>query len=159
MPLNIDFQQVLLHMLNSLVLFSVLYFVLYKPVKDFMAKREQHYREMDDAAKAKVADSEKLYADYRAKYDALSGDIAADRSRMMEEAEADRARTIDQAKKDAEQILDKARQQADMEKNRILAAVSDDARDIIADAARNILTCDPSQVYDEFLAAAKEQKL
>lgn len=37
-PLNIDWQQILLHLLNFMILFGILYFFLYKPVKDFMEK-------------------------------------------------------------------------------------------------------------------------
>lgn len=40
LPLNIDWQQILLHAFNFVLLFAILYFLLYKPVKDFMEKRE-----------------------------------------------------------------------------------------------------------------------
>ena len=43
-PLNIDWQQILLHVLNFVILFGGLYFLLYKPVKNFMAKREAQVR-------------------------------------------------------------------------------------------------------------------
>ena len=46
-PLNIDWQQILLHLFNFAILFAILYFLLYKPVKDFMAKREEYYKNMD----------------------------------------------------------------------------------------------------------------
>lgn len=46
MPLNIDLQQILLHWMNLAILTGGLYFLLYKPVKDFMAKREAHYRSL-----------------------------------------------------------------------------------------------------------------
>ena len=39
MPLNIDFQQIFLHLFNFVVLFAILYFLLYKPVKNFMDQR------------------------------------------------------------------------------------------------------------------------
>ena len=45
MPLNIDWQQILLHLLNFLILFAGLYFILYKPVKKFMKKRADGYAE------------------------------------------------------------------------------------------------------------------
>lgn len=45
MPLNIDWQQILLHWMNLAILTGGLYFLLYKPVKQFMEKREAHYRE------------------------------------------------------------------------------------------------------------------
>ena len=46
MPLNIDWQQILLHWMNLAILAGGLYFLLYKPVVSFMQKREQHYKDM-----------------------------------------------------------------------------------------------------------------
>ena len=46
MPLNIDLQQILLHLFNFVVLFAILYFLLYKPVKSFMDKRTASYEEI-----------------------------------------------------------------------------------------------------------------
>ena len=43
MPLNINLQQILLHALNFVILFGALYFLLYKPVRDFMDSRKAHY--------------------------------------------------------------------------------------------------------------------
>ena len=54
-PLNIDWQQILLHLLNFAILAGGLYFLLYKPVKDFMDKRTAYYKEMDDQANARLA--------------------------------------------------------------------------------------------------------
>ena len=39
-PLNVDWQQILLHLFNFIILFGGLWLLLYKPVKNFMAKRE-----------------------------------------------------------------------------------------------------------------------
>ena len=44
MPLNIDWQQILLHLLNFLILATGLTLLLYKPVKRFMKKREGRVR-------------------------------------------------------------------------------------------------------------------
>ena len=46
-PLNIDWQQILLHLLNFVILAGGLYLLLYKPVKTFMEKRQQYYQEQD----------------------------------------------------------------------------------------------------------------
>ena len=54
-PLNIDIQQILLHLVNFAILFIILYLVLYKPVKKFMVKREEYYANMDQEAKDKLA--------------------------------------------------------------------------------------------------------
>ena len=47
-PLNIDWQQILLHLLNFVILFAILYFLLYDPVKKFMDKRCEYYKNIDD---------------------------------------------------------------------------------------------------------------
>ena len=45
-PLNIDWQQILLHLLNFVILFAGLYLLLYKPIKAFIQKRKAHYEKM-----------------------------------------------------------------------------------------------------------------
>ena len=60
MPLNIDPQQILLHLFNMVLLFGILYILLYKPVHDFMDKREEEYRQRDKSTKDALADAERL---------------------------------------------------------------------------------------------------
>ena len=54
MPLNIDFQQILLHMLNFVILFAGLGLLLYTPVRRFLNKRHDDIakKEADLAQKA-----------------------------------------------------------------------------------------------------------
>ena len=59
-PLNIDWQQILLHLFNFAILAGGLYLLLYRPVKDFMKKREEHYQSMDEAAERARADAAQL---------------------------------------------------------------------------------------------------
>ena len=49
-PLNIDWQQILLHLFNFSILVGGLYLLLFKPVKNFMDKRAKHYQDMETAA-------------------------------------------------------------------------------------------------------------
>ena len=51
LPLNIDIQQILLHLLNFVILFGLMYFILYKPVRKFMDQRAEYYKKMDEEAK------------------------------------------------------------------------------------------------------------
>ena len=62
-PLNIDWQQILLHLLNFVILAGGLYLLLYKPVKTFMEKRQQYYQEQDAKAAKTLADAEKTMAE------------------------------------------------------------------------------------------------
>mgnify|MGYP000292626769 CR=1 FL=1 len=76
MPLNINLQQILLHALNFVILFGALYFLLYKPVRDFMDSRKAHYEKMDEDAKAVLAEAEKTKAGYEAQLKSADEEIA-----------------------------------------------------------------------------------
>ena len=45
--LGIDIQQILLHLLNFVILFTGLYVLLYGPVKKFMDSRIEEYKKQD----------------------------------------------------------------------------------------------------------------
>ena len=63
MPLNIDWQQILLHLLNFVILFAGLWLLLYKPVKKFMNGRREKYEKMDGGARQKSARAEEKRAE------------------------------------------------------------------------------------------------
>ena len=58
-PLNIDWQQILLHVFNLIILTGGLYFLLYQPVTAFMKKRQEYYAGPEAAARLAGADAEK----------------------------------------------------------------------------------------------------
>ena len=95
MPLNINFQQVFLHMLNFALLFGAMYFLLYKPVKKFMDSRAQRYQKMDEDAKAALAQAEAARAEYEKKLAGADDEIAQKRAdeqdKLRLELEAQRA--------------------------------------------------------------------
>ena len=101
-PLNIDWQQILLHALNLVLLVAGLYLLLYKPVKKFMAQREARYQGMADAAEEKTRQAQQMYDDYAGKLKGVDDEIRAKRAQEMEKtAETTR------------EMLDDARAQAD----------------------------------------------
>ena len=59
-PLNIDWQQILLHLLNFVILFAILNFLLYNPVKKFMDKRFEYYKGIDDESKKNLQQAEEM---------------------------------------------------------------------------------------------------
>ena len=87
MPLNIDWQQILLHWMNLAILIGGLYFLLYKPVKDFMEKREAHYRELDRQAAGKLEEAEQIKAACQAKLDGAEAEIHEARSKAQQAAQ------------------------------------------------------------------------
>ena len=97
-PLNIDWQQILLHLFNFTILFGALYILLYKPVKDFMDGREAHYADMDSRAEQALADAENSKASYEKKEKEFDEEVRAEKNRLSKEIEAERERRLAVAK-------------------------------------------------------------
>lgn len=82
-PLNIDFQQILLHLLNFAILGGGLYLLLYKPVKQFMEKREAYYRQEHDDAETDRAQAE----EYKKNYEKQLQDLDAQLQQKRQDAQ------------------------------------------------------------------------
>ena len=76
MPLNIDWQQILLHAFNFIILAAGLTFLLFKPVKKFMAAREESYKKAAEEHRQKLDELESLEKERQAKIAALDGELA-----------------------------------------------------------------------------------
>ncbi len=76
MPLNIDWQQILLHLLNFVILFAILYFLLYNPVRNFMQKRMEYYKNLDEEAKNNLAYAKKQKQIYEEKLNDIEKEIS-----------------------------------------------------------------------------------
>ena len=97
MPLNIDVQQILLHMFNLVLLFGILYVLLYKPVHDFMAKREEEYKDREAKTRDALSEAEKLKGDYEKMIKDAEAELAAKRAELSASAENDREKIISDA--------------------------------------------------------------
>ena len=100
-PLNIDWRQILLHLLNLVILFLILYFLLYNPVKKFMEKRKKYYEDRDAESNAKLAAA----TERKAKYDELLG-------KADEEIENKKRAAIADARAESEKILKSAEEES-----------------------------------------------
>ncbi|MBE7008992.1 MAG: ATP synthase F0 subunit B [Ruminococcaceae bacterium] len=156
MPLNIDWQQILLHLLNFVILAGGLYFILYKPVKEFMAKREQHYKEIDDYAMKNRVEAEELRKAAQEKLDAAEEEIAAMHVKASDEIEAEKQRQLGEARAEARRILETAGKTAELRSKKALADSNDDIRALAMDAVRKMLLSD-GNALDHFLDAAESE--
>lgn len=157
MPLNIDWQQILLHMLNFVILAGGLYFILYKPVKSFMAKREQHYKEMNDAAETNRDEAAALRKATQEKYDAAVDEVIRMRTKASDEIEAEKQRLLGEARAEARRILETAGKTAEMRSKKALADSNDELRALAMEAVEKLLINDGSAL-DKFLDAAESEQ-
>lgn len=156
MPLNIDWQQILLHLLNFAILAGGLYFLLYKPVKDFMAKRERHYKEIDDLAMADRAETERLRKAAQEKLDAAENEIALMRSAASDEIEAEKQRQFAEARAEARRILETAGKTAELRSKKARADTNEELRTLAMDAVEKLMT-GGGDALDQFLDAAESE--
>lgn len=152
MPLNIDFQQVLLHMLNFAVLFAAMYFLLYNPVKKFMDGRDERIKEYEQKTGAALREAEKLREEYEEKLAEANaeadGIIAEARKTAAENTEKTKA----EAKAEAETIISNAKKAAEKEKSAAVKSASREIREL-AETAAGKLVIEGKDAYDSFFAA------
>ncbi len=120
-PLNIDWQQILLHLFNFAILAGGLYLLLYRPVKQFMEQRQARYERDHQEAEEARAQAAQVKDACQAKLAETDAAIAQKRAEAEQELEELRARQIAGAKQEARAILDKARESARRERDEMLA--------------------------------------
>ena len=157
-PLNIDWQQILLHFFNFSILVGGLYLLLFKPVKSFMAKREKHYADMESAAVAREKDTEELKAEMAKREAAFDTELEEKRAAAAKEAEAFAQQQHDAAKAQADRILSDAKSAAENERQKIVAEANREAVAIAEEAMEKLLAKETSRAYDSFVNAAEEEK-
>lgn len=156
MPLNIDWQQILLHLFNFAVLFGVLYFLLYSPVKSFMEKREEYYKDIDDKAKANLKEAEDAKAEYLNKLTDAENEISAKKAEAHKSAENAYQAKIDEAEAEAAKIVTAARAQSEKEKQKMIDEAQKEIVSLATAAAEKLAVgSTTSEAYDMFLDSMK----
>ena len=150
-PLNIDWQQILLHLFNFAILAGGLYLLLYRPVKQFMEGRQAYYEQLHQQAEQDRAQAQQLKAEYQARLDQADAQIARHRSAAEEDMEQLRLQRTDEARQEAETILNKARESALRERKEILDKASRELVDAAVAAAEEIALKGDGDPYQQFL--------
>ena len=157
-PLNIDWQQILLHLLNFAILAGGLYLLLFKPVKAFMEKRESYYQNMDSEAKQKLQDAEALKDSYTRQLDSAAQEIAQKKADAQKAIEASRSEQLKAAKDEADRILQAARANTEREHDKMLRDAQKEIADLAVTAAEKLLLKGEGSPYEQFLNAANAGK-
>ena len=156
MPLNIDFQQIFLHLLNFTLLFAILYYLLYSPVKNFMAKRDEYYEKLDKEANAHLESALHDKEEYAALKASADEEIHQEKEKVRKELEELYTRRVRQAEDEAAKILANARQDAEREKTNIIASAQSEISDMVTAATEKIvLQASASEAFEQFLDAAE----
>lgn len=156
MPLNINIQQILLHLLNFTILAGGLYILLYGPVKKFMDAREEHYRKLDDEAEEKLNAAKAAEAEYAEKIALAKKEIAALRAESDKKAQAAADEKIEAAVKESREIIKKARESAEYEKSKIIADANREIESLVSEAVDKMIATKTGDSIEDFLDSVRE---
>lgn len=154
-PLNIDWQQILLHLFNFCLLFGGLWLLLYKPVKDFMQKRTEHYSQMQAEAEKKLAEAEKQEKEYDSRLQNATLEINELKNNAVMQANQTAAGIVADAQAQKEKILTDAKKAADAEKQKALQEANLQIEGLVEGAIQKMLQHDGS--VEEFLNSAGKE--
>ena len=155
LPLNIDWQQILLHALNLVLLTGGLYILVFKPVKHFMDQRTQAYQDMQKDAAEKQAQAEQMRSDYELRLQQADSEIQQRRQSALDQAEQEASALLDSARSQASKLLSEARENAAREEQQIVKSAQDEITRLSVEATHKLMDCPLSQVYDQFLDGAE----
>lgn len=158
MPLNINFQQIFLHMFNFVLLFGIAYFLLYSPIKKFMESRQDYYKKLDDEAKDKLSEAEAVKKGYEEKTANIAEEAAKIKNQAAAEANDKRDEIVADARKEADKIIAEAKAKAIREHDVMLADAKREIESIVAEAEHNLICkTSVSDEYDSFLNAVDKK--
>ena len=154
-PLNIDWQQILLHFFNFAILAGGLYFLLYAPIKKFIDQREEHYKAIDAEAQEKLANADKLVKEREEKLSSVDDEIKARRLKAQEEANAAAKQQLDEVQAQADRILADAKANASREHERIINNAKRELSDMVLQSATEAMNSAKADAFDQFLDIAE----
>ena len=166
-PLNIDWQQILLHAFNFIILAAGLTFLLFKPVKKFMAAREQSYKKAAEEHRQKLDELESFEKERQAKIAALDGELAEREQKAVAAADAHSKRIVAEARDEAEKIISDGKKRAAVEREKYIAGAGDEITSLITSlivrSAEKLLAAESNAatdgaLYDRYLSLALSQQ-
>lgn len=157
-PLNIDWQQIVLHLFNFVILAGGLYILLYKPVKAFMNKREAYYQGLSDAAKAELDRAGTLKKSLDEKWNAAEDEIRQQKAAAAVRLEQEQQQSMEETRKECEGLLQKAKEAAETEKQRILEEARGEAALLAVSAIEKLSLSAEGSSLNKFLEEAERGK-
>jgi len=154
LPLNIDWQQILLHFFNFVILVGGLYILIYKPVKDFMEGRNKYYQDIDDKAAATLKNAQESEKLYKEKIDNAEQEAANIKAQAAAEAKSAADKKIKAAESEAGKIIADAKTAGQKAHDEMIESAKEEVASLAAMAAAKILD-EQQDMYESFAKAVK----
>ncbi len=160
MPLNIDWQQILLHVFNFIILAVGLTFLLFKPVRKIMREREQKYKDSAEQHAKRKEEIAELEREKETRFAGLDGELAEYRKAVLDQTERRNSQLISETEQQVEDMIAAGRRKAEEERAAYLASAGNDIADMVVKSAGKLLAMESSPasdsaLYDSYLKAAQ----
>ncbi len=139
LPLGLDGIKILLHLMNFLILLGGVTFLVYKPVKRFIDKRQNEIRQQYDNNERSKAEAEELHSEYLEKLAKAESEI------MIQRAEAERTNhiikenAVSEASHKAEEIISRAEIESQEIKKETVSGIKNKVADVAITIAEALL--------------------
>lgn len=137
--LGVDFKLLLSQIVNFLVLFILLSWLLYKPITKLLAEREKKVKEAMEWAEKTKKESEELEEKVKERMEKTKQEAKEILDESRSQAEADRKKTLEIAQKESEEIVKKTKEQIEAEKEQMKEELKKETAKLAILAASKIL--------------------
>ena len=124
--------EIVLSMIAVFVLFLLLSYILFNPVRDMLKKRQEMVQETKDTANREKADALQLKAEYDEKIKNAEAEVEEILTQARKRALKNEKAIVDEAKEEAARIIANANVQVELEKKK---AMDDLKQEVVAIAA------------------------
>lgn len=130
---------ILLHIFNAAILFAVLYFLLYKPVRKYMRSRSDGIQAELDAAQAKQQEASAAREAVQKQLDDAAQEASRTISASAEQAQQRAQEILDHTQGQAKVIVDRAHAEAESIAKVALETMHDQAAELAVSMAEKLL--------------------
>ncbi len=154
--ISINPTSIIATLLNLLVLFLILKFILFKRVNSVIENRQKEIADSFEEADETKLHAKELEEEYAAKLDKAHEESEAIMRDTTKKAQERGDKIIDDANREAREIIDKAHTEVEREKRRAVNSVKNDITDIAFDVAQTLVgkeisRQDNERLIDEFI--------
>lgn len=151
LPLNIDWHQIVLHLFNFMILVLGLYLLLYKPVKSFMEKRENHYRQMEQDTKEALENAKTIESKWNEQIAMIKEEKQHQIDNMDKKFKEEQLLIQKQTEAKCNSMIKEAQELATQEKNKILHQAKSEVANIAIEAVQKLLDSEKNDSIDSML--------
>ncbi len=137
--MELNFVNIGLHIVNVIILYFILRWLLFKPVSKFMKNREQTYLNRAEAVKNREREAKIMKEKYNQLLDNAQQEAATLLNKSNEMAQKQSNEIVNRAHDRAKDILDRSYREIEMEKHLVMQDMKTEIADMAVQIAEKIL--------------------